>query len=94
MNAETLRPTKDTSGEDTSGAKVSWTPMIVIAMAQIMMIFNISTLQVSIDGVASSFNTSATTVGTAIVVIWRSLAAILGIAGGQIQRHLWRSGLE
>lgn len=47
--------------------KASWLPMIVIAMAQIMMIFNVSTLQVSIDGIASSFNTSATTVGTAIV---------------------------
>ncbi len=77
MNAETLRPTKDTSGEDASGAKVSWTPMTVIAMAQIMMIFNISTLQVSIDGVASSFNTSATTVGTAIVAYALVVAAFI-----------------
>lgn len=47
--------------------QASWMPMIVIAMAQIMMIFNVATLQVSIDGIASSFTTSATTIGTAIV---------------------------
>ena len=52
--------------------KASWLPMIVIAMAQIMMIFNVSTLQVSIDGIASSFNTSATTVGTAYMEIGRA----------------------
>lgn len=54
------------AGADTE-QQASWMPMIVIAMAQIMMIFNISTLQVSIDGIASSFSTSATTIGTAIV---------------------------
>jgi len=41
--------------------------MIVIALAQILMIFNISSLQVSIEGIVSSFGTPATTVGTAIV---------------------------
>jgi MFS family permease len=42
-------------------------PLIVIILAQILMVFNISTLQVSIDGIASSFRKPATTVGTAIV---------------------------
>jgi predicted MFS family arabinose efflux permease len=44
-----------------------WLPMVVIAMAQILMIFNVSSLQVSIEGIVSSFKTPATTVGTAIV---------------------------
>ena len=45
----------------------SWLPMIVIAMAQILLIFNVSTLQVSIEGIVSSFNVPATVLGTAIV---------------------------
>ena len=44
-----------------------WLPMVVIAMAQILMISNVSSLQVSIEGIVSSFRTPATTVGTAIV---------------------------
>jgi MFS family permease len=47
--------------------RASWLPLVIIAMAQIFMIFNVSTLQVSIDGIASSFNASATAVGSAIV---------------------------
>jgi MFS family permease len=47
--------------------RTSWMPMVVIGMTQILMVFNISTLQVSIEGIVSSFNTPATTVGTAIV---------------------------
>lgn len=69
MNAKMTRP------ED--GMAASWTPMIVIVLAQIMMIFNISTLQVSIDGLASSFNASATTVGTAIVTYALVVAAFI-----------------
>ena len=66
---------KTTRLED--GVSASWTPMIVIVLAQIMMIFNISTLQVSIDGLASSFNASATTVGTAIVTYALVVAAFI-----------------
>lgn len=47
--------------------RASWMPLIVIILTQILMSFNVSTLQVSIEGIASSFNASATTVGTAIV---------------------------
>lgn len=42
--------------------------MIVIAMAQILMSFNINALRVSVGGIVASFNTSPTTVGTAIVI--------------------------
>src|SRR6185437_175960 len=47
--------------------QASWVPMVIIALAQILLIFNISTLQVSIEGIVSTFNTPATVVGTAIV---------------------------
>ena len=47
--------------------QVSWRPMVVIAMSQILMVFNVSSMQVSIDGIVSSFNVPATTVATAFV---------------------------
>lgn len=47
--------------------RTSWVPMVIIALAQILLIFNISTLQVSIEGIVSAFNVPATVIGTAIV---------------------------
>jgi membrane-associated phospholipid phosphatase len=41
--------------------------MIVIAMAQILMSFNVNSLPVSIGGIVASFNAPSTLVGTAIV---------------------------
>ena len=46
--------------------RASWMPMVIIAMAQVLMVFNVSTLQVSIDGIASSFNAPATTTGKGV----------------------------
>jgi len=67
-------------------AEASWLPMIVIALAQILMIFNISSLQVSIEGIVSSFGTPATTVGTAIVTYSLVVAGfiMLGARAGQM----------
>src|SRR5215831_18264027 len=45
--------------------RASWVPMIVVALAQILMAFNVNALRVSIGGI--SLDTSPTTVGTAIV---------------------------
>lgn len=44
-----------------------WLPMIVVAMAQVLMSFNINALRVSMGGIGASFGTPPTTVGTAIV---------------------------
>src|SRR5215467_10957309 len=65
--------------------QASWLPMVVIAMAQILMIFNISSLQVSIEGIASSFRVPATTIGTAIVTYSLVVAGLimLGARVGQ-----------
>jgi MFS family permease len=48
--------------------KASWLPMIVIALAQIQMGFNVSALPVSIGGIVEDFNTSPSSVSTALVV--------------------------
>jgi MFS family permease len=46
----------------------SWVPMIVIAMGQMLMSFNVSAIPVSMGGMVESFGTPPTTVGTAIVL--------------------------
>lgn len=81
MNART-NPIEDRANR----GDASWTPMVIIVMAQIMMIFNISTLQVSMDGLASSFNTSATTIGTAIVAYALVVAAFILLGARVAQR--------
>src|SRR5262245_58771173 len=67
--------------------RASWLPLVIIAMAQIMMIFNIATLQVSIDGIASSFNSSATSIGSAIVAYSLVVAGFI-MLGARIAQML------
>jgi len=57
--------------------RASWMPMLTIALAQMLMVFNVSTLQVSIDGIASSFNAPATAIGTAIVTYSLVVAGLI-----------------
>src|SRR5262245_13595961 len=45
-----------------------WLPMIVIAMGQMLMSFNVAAIPVSMSGMVHSFNTPPTTVGTAVVM--------------------------
>jgi len=56
-----------TPGEDAE-VRDSWLPMVVIAMGQMLMSFNVAALPVSMGGMVDSFNTAPTTVGTAIVL--------------------------
>jgi predicted MFS family arabinose efflux permease len=46
----------------------SWLAMIVIAMGQALMSFNVSAIPVSMSGMVASFHTPPTTVGTAVVM--------------------------
>ena len=46
----------------------SWLPMIVIAMGQMLMSFNVAAIPVSMGGMVESFDTPPTTVGTAVVL--------------------------
>ena len=58
--------------------------MTVIAMAQILMSFNVNALPVSIGGIVASFDTSPTTVGTAIVTYSLFVAGMLGAKMGAL----------
>lgn len=49
-------------------ARDSWLPMVVIAMGQALMSFNVAAIPVSMSGMVASFNTPPTTVGTAVVM--------------------------
>src|SRR5215472_13396283 len=57
--------------------QTSWLPMLVIAMAQILLSFNVNALRVSIGGIVSSFGTSPSVVGTAIVTHLLFIAAFV-----------------
>lgn len=46
----------------------SWVPMIVIAMGQMLMSFNVAAIPVSMGGMVESFGTPPTTIGTAVVL--------------------------
>lgn len=48
--------------------RVSWFFMLIIALAQIQMGFNVNAITVSIGGIVDSFQTSPSTVSTALVV--------------------------
>src|SRR5262245_57712329 len=63
----------------------SWVPMIVIALGQMLMSFNVSALPVSMRGMVESFNTPPTTVGTAVVMYSLGVSAfvMLGAKLGQ-----------
>src|SRR5215471_14108057 len=75
----------------------SWMPLVVIILAQILLNFNLSTLQVSVDGIASTFKRPPTTVGTAIVAYSLVVAGFLmvgaRIAGMYGGRRVFRVAL-
>jgi len=58
----------DLSANEHEETRDSWVPMIVIAMGQMLMSFNVAAIPVSMSGMVKSFNTPPTTVGTAIVL--------------------------
>jgi MFS family permease len=63
MATQTISPT-----EMEPEVRASWVPMVVIAMGQMLMSFNVAAIPVSMGGMVESFNTPPTTVGTAIVL--------------------------
>ncbi|MGH7243199.1 MAG: MFS transporter [Phycisphaerales bacterium] len=48
--------------------RASWIPMVVIAMGQALMSFNVAAIPISMGGMVEDFRTPPTTVGTAIVM--------------------------
>ena len=64
----------------------SWLAMIIIAMGQALMSFNVAALPVSMGGMVASFNTPPTTVGSAIVMYSLGVSAFIMLGGKLGQR--------
>ncbi len=63
-----MATTVDSPAPAEAATRDSWVPMIVIAMGQMLMSFNVAAIPVSMGGMVESFGTPPTTVGTAIVL--------------------------
>jgi len=73
-----LTTTKSDVNMRLAGAvRASWLPMLIIALAQIQMGFNVSALPVSIGGIVEDFNTSPSSVSTALVVYSLAVAGFV-----------------
>lgn len=74
------------STSSTQEVSNSWLPMMVIALGQFLLSFNVASLPMSIGPMVETFNTPPTTVGTAIVMYSLFVAAfiMLGAKIGQI----------
>lgn len=64
----------------------SWLPMIVIAMGQMLMSFNVAAIPVSMSGMVERFQTAPTTVGTAIVMYSLGVSGFVMLGGKLGQR--------
>ncbi|MBE2183889.1 MAG: MFS transporter [Anaerolineae bacterium] len=60
-----------------AATRASWFPMLIIALAQIQMGFNVSALPVSMGGIVEEFQTSPSSVGTALVVYSLAVAGLV-----------------
>ncbi len=67
--------------------KASWLPMLIIALAQIQMSFNVSAIPVSIGKIVEEFDTSPATVSTALVVYSLAVAGFV-MLGAKIGKLL------
>ena len=56
---------------------MSWIPMLLVALAQILIAFNVNALRISVGGIVASFETSPSIVGTAIVTHLLFIAAFV-----------------
>lgn len=74
MTSQTVPPRGTVA---TAAAQASWLPMIIIALAQIQLSFNIGALQVSIGGIVEDFKTAPTSVSTALVVYSLAVASFV-----------------
>lgn len=70
----------------TAEVRESWIPMIAIALAQVLMSFNVAALPVSLSGMVASFGVPPTTVATGIVMYSLAVAGFVMLGGKLVQR--------
>jgi MFS family permease len=69
-----------------AGERESWVPMIVIALGQAIMSFNVASLPVALSGMVASFNVPPTTVATGIVMYSLAVAGFVMLGAKLVQR--------
>lgn len=77
---------KQSTHRTAAEVKESWVPMITIALAQILMSFNVASLPVALGGMVKSFNVPPTTIATAIVMYSLSVAGFVMLGAKLNQR--------
>lgn len=68
-------------------AKDSWVPMVAIALAQVLMSFNVASLPVALGGMVASFDVPPTTVATGIVMYSMLVAGFVMLGAKLNQRY-------
>ncbi|WP_225224319.1 MFS transporter [Cellulomonas sp. JH27-2] len=69
--------------------RASWVPMIALALAQVLMSFNVAALPVSLGGMVDDFDVPPTDVSTAIVMYGLVVAALVMTGAKLGQRFGW-----
>ena len=69
-----------------SEPRASWVPMIAIALAQVLMSYNVASLPVALGGMVASFNVPPTTVATGIVAYSMLVAGFVMLGSKLCQR--------
>ena len=81
-----MTATRTPEGTD---VRASWTPMVGLFLAQVLMSFNVSALPVSLGGMVSDFGVPPTDVSTAIVTYGLVVAALVMVGAKIGQRVGW-----
>ena len=77
---------EQTSAAMSTDQRESWVPMIVIALAQVLMSFNVAALPVSLSGMVESFNVPPTRIATGIVMYGLAVAGLVMLGAKLNQR--------
>jgi len=80
-NTETAGPIAEVEAKD------SWVPMVAIALAQVLMSFNVASLPVALGGMVASFDVPPTTVATGIVMYSMLVAGFVMLGAKLNQRY-------
>jgi len=81
--------TAATPATEATAVKASWSPMIALALAQVLMSFNVSALPVSMGGMVDEFDVPPTTISTAIVTYGLVVAALVMTGSKVGQKFGW-----
>lgn len=78
-----------TTTSTTPAVKASWTPMVGLFLAQVLMSFNVAALPVSLGGLVEEFNVSPTVASSTIVVYGLAVAGLVMVGAKIGQRIGW-----